>query len=107
MDLNPSQSFRFRCNISLENLPHIVPVVPVAIALMLEDDNIISPGLCFFAGGCNFYITIEKDKEGGYEVILEDISEMDNAPEGSRQIDPETIEEMRKHFEPRQDWENN
>ena len=107
MDLDPSQSLRFRCNIPLENLPHIMSVVPVAVALMLKDDEVVSPGLCFVAGGCNFYITIEKAENGSLEVILEDISDVDSAPEGTRRIDSQTLDEMRKYFDSRQDWENN
>ena len=107
MDLDPSQPFRFRCNIPLENLQHIMSVVPVALALMLKDDEVVSPSLCFVAGGCNFYITIEKGENGCFEVILEDISDVDSAPEGSRLIDSKTLDEMRKYFESQQDWENN
>ena len=107
MDLHISQSVRFRCNIPLENLPHVIPVVPVAVALMFKDDTVITPSLCFTVHGCNFYITIEEDEKGTFEVILEDISEPDEAPEGSRNIDSKTLEEMRKQFNSRQDWENN
>ena len=107
MDLNTSQPFRFRCNIPLEMLPCVIPIVPVTIALMLIGDEVITPGLCFTAGGCYFHIKIEEGENGSYEVVLQDIDQPENAPQGSREIGSEVLEELRRRFESDQDWENN
>ena len=107
MDLKNSQPFRFRCDVPLEILPHVIPMVPVTIALMFMGDKVISPGLCFTVEGCYFHIKIEEEENGRYEVILRDISGLESAPQGSWEIDPEVLEELRRRFESEQDWENN
>lgn len=107
MDLNIPQPFRFCCDIPLEDLPQVMPMVPFTIALMFKGDSVISPGLCFAAGDSYFHIKMEEGENGGYAVILRDIGGPECAPQGSQEIDTEIIEELRRRFEPGQDWENN
>lgn len=93
-----SKPYRLFCNIPLGQWPDLIDILPVIIATMVQDDEIISQGRGFAVAGSFFHIFLEENNTERY-VIVRDVSREEFCKPGSYAIRPLAVDEMISYFE--------
>ena len=91
MDPFSAKPFRLYCNIPLKYYPNLKNLIPVALAILIQNDKIVVlGGLCFAIDSHYFQIVVE-EKNGEYDVMIQDIAKEDCMKSGNMSIDTHTI----------------
>lgn len=100
--------YRLYCTVPVEYLPHITNIIPKAMRMLINDNEIVIPeGVCFELNGRCFHIKIDEHQDKEYRVLIQDVPK-EHCRQGNKlEIDQEIIDRLMDYCESQQIWKDN